>query len=60
MNKLVYFTLLLACLICISCKQKQESDKTDYVVTEKDLVPEGLAFDPATQTIYVSSTYKKR
>ena len=27
---------------------------------EKDLVPEGVAFDPVTRSIFVSSTYKRK
>ncbi len=32
----------------------------DFILTEKDIIPEGVAFDPATETIYVSSTYKRK
>lgn len=30
----------------------------DYIITERDLIPEGLAYDAVAQNIYVSSTHK--
>lgn len=51
----------LACLsVIISCSQKKEKEIVDYIVLEKDIIPEGVAFDTATSTIYISSTYKKK
>ena len=32
----------------------------DHTINEKDLIPEGVAFDEKAQTIYVSSTYKRK
>lgn len=34
--------------------------KKDYVITERNLVPEGTAFDSRTNTIYVGSTFKRK
>jgi DNA-binding beta-propeller fold protein YncE len=44
----------------ISCKTVDEPKIRDHVLHEKDLVPEGVAFDRATETIYVSSTHKRK
>ena len=44
----------------IACASKHDENVKDFVLKEKDLVPEGVAFDVATQTIYVSSTYKRK
>ncbi|MBL7992450.1 MAG: SMP-30/gluconolactonase/LRE family protein [Candidatus Kapabacteria bacterium] len=30
------------------------------VITEKDLIPEGTAYDPLTKQVFVSSTYKRK
>ena len=57
MLRLIVILLLLA---CISCNTKEEIRIKDYILTEKDLVPEGVAFDESSQTIYVSSTYKRK
>jgi hypothetical protein len=51
---------ILNCLVFISCTTQDESRIKDYILTEKDLIPEGVAFDEATQTIYISSTYKRK
>ncbi len=34
--------------------------ETAFVVEEKGLVPEGLAFDPATKTFYLGSVYRRK
>ena len=36
------------------------TDRKDFILEEKDLVPEGVAFDPVTRSIFVSSTYKRK
>lgn len=54
---------LFACLLfLVSCKTKEDDENRikDYIITEKDIIPEGVAFDEATGTIYVSSTYKRK
>ncbi len=40
-----------------SCIVNDSKIKQDYLLHEKDLIPEGPAFDSATQTIYVSSIW---
>ncbi len=52
------FTLTILVFPC--CRNQQDENVRDFILTEKDLIPEGLAFDPATQTIYVSSTHKRK
>ena len=55
------YLLLMICIVSfISCTQKQEEKIKDHILTEKDLIPEGVAFDATTQTIYISSTYKQK
>jgi len=36
------------------------TNRKDFILEEKDLVPEGVAFDPVTRSIFVSSTYKRK
>lgn len=60
MNRSACIISLSCCLLFAACDLHQEPDRMNYIITEKDLVPEGLAFDPATQTIYVSSTWKRK
>jgi sugar lactone lactonase YvrE len=31
-----------------------------FIVPEKDLIPEGIAYDPADKTCYLGSIYKKK
>ena len=53
-------------LICLwaflnSCEQPiAKNDSQDYLITEKDIIPEGVAFDDESRTIYISSTYKRK
>ncbi len=54
------FAYLLLLVILTSCHHRNENRITDYTILEKDLVPEGVAFDPATGKIYISSTYKRK
>jgi len=46
--------------LIVSCSQGEQELVKDYILTEKDLIPEGVAYDTATQTIYISSTYKRK
>ncbi len=45
---------------CLGESTKKHPGKIDILLTEKDLVPEGLAFDSVTQSIYISSTFKRK
>jgi len=61
LNKVIAVTAIFTSVtFLISCSHKDESRIKDYILTEKDLIPEGVAFDEATQTIYISSTYKRK
>lgn len=35
-------------------------DKKNYLLTERNLIPEGTAFDTSTETIYIGSTFKRK
>lgn len=56
------FTTLLFLFIFhvvpIGCTNKK--NKQDYILTERDLIPEGTAFDTKTGTIYIGSTFKRK
>ena len=43
-------------------KNKETINKSEvaFTITEKDLVPEGIAFDSNTSTLYLSSAYKRK
>ena len=41
-------------------KKPIHNSDTAFTITEKDLVPEGLAFDNNTGTLYISSAYKRK
>ena len=53
-------SFFICILVFISCTTSHSAKINDHILTEKDLIPEGLAFDASTQTIYVSSTYKRK
>lgn len=55
MNK--FLTILFISLL-YACGDNQ--DKKDYVLTERNLIPEGTAFDAGTETIYIGSTFKRK
>jgi len=47
--------------VCSSInKVKVIAVQIDFILEEKDLLPEGVAFDPVNNSIYVSSTYKRK
>ena len=60
MKTCTFSIALLVSAFFLSCSENKKTARTDHIITEKDLVPEGVAFDPATQTIFISSTYKKK
>ena len=53
-------TALSIIVFFISCSGKTENKISDYIILEKDIIPEGVAFDAETQTIFISSTYKRK
>ena len=50
--------LLMAASFFYACQDKPF--KKDFVIDEKDLIPEGIAVDSKTGIIYVGSTYKRK
>jgi sugar lactone lactonase YvrE len=58
-SQIIIFPVLLL-LLFVSCNEEKEAAEKEYILTEKDLIPEGVAFDPATKTIYISSTHKRK
>lgn len=52
-----FFTLFFI-LLLLGCVNN--FDKKDYVLTERNLIPEGTAFDVRTEIIYISSTFKRK
>jgi hypothetical protein len=58
MNFFNRISLLLVLLFSAACSPGE--DKKQYILTEKDLIPEGTAFDSRTGTIYISSTFKRK
>ena len=50
--------------ICISCARpiKQDQYKPEIVTTlqERDLIPEGTAYDPVSEQVFISSMYKRK
>lgn len=51
----IYLRLICIFLLFCACSRPK-----DYVLKEKDLIPEGVAFDERTNTIYVSSIYRQK
>lgn len=51
-------SLLCLALVLSGCAGK--GDKKDYILIERNLIPEGTAFDTRTRTIYVGSTFKRK
>lgn len=40
--------------------EKKIVKQKDFILEEKDIIPEGLAFDTVTSSVFVSSTYKRK
>lgn len=59
MKKFSVSFLLVACLFLLSCCSSGPGKK-DYILKERDLIPEGTAFDNRTGTIYIGSTFKRK
>ena len=59
MTKQLYnWNLAIWVLLLIGCTSK--SLKTDFLLNERDIIPEGVALDKRTGTIYIGSTYKRK
>lgn len=57
MNKhALLVSLLMACHFVFA----QRKAETAFIVEERDLIPEGIAYDPAEKAFYLSSIYKRK
>lgn len=58
------FFLASVISILISCSSNAASTKcvpeTFVVINERDLIPEGTAYDPETEQVFISSMYKRK
>jgi hypothetical protein len=57
MNK---HTLLVSLLFVCHFAFGQGKAETAFVLEERDLIPEGIAYDPAEKAFYLSSIYKRK
>nr|WP_321232751.1 hypothetical protein [uncultured Psychroserpens sp.] len=52
----VHYILVLLSIIVLSCA----ADTKEYILDEKDLIPEGTAYNLRTNTIYIGSIFKQK
>ena len=52
--------IIMSILLVSNCENKSNLEREDFILNEKDLIPEGLAFDKRTGVIYIGSTYKRK
>lgn len=58
---LLYFVFsLIAAFGCNNKENIEEPRQKDFILEEKDLIPEGVAFDSISNTVFISSTYKRK
>lgn len=57
MNK---HTLLLSLLLVCHFVFAQKKAETAFILEERDLIPEGIAYDPTEKAFYLSSIYKRK
>jgi len=57
---LIVILLLLPSLLYTSCKNEAEPAQVAFTLGEKDLIPEGITWDPATRQFFVSSINKEK
>ena len=58
-NKLFLYFLLLFLVIITACTIRNTGEQ-EFIITERDLIPEGTAFNSSTGTLYIGSTYKRK
>ena len=51
---------LLAAIIVVSCSTPQEQSLNALVLSEKDLIPEGIAYSTSQHALYLTSIYKSK
>lgn len=66
MKYVIYSQLILAALLLTACSVTPEKSTdvelsdTLAVITERDLIPEGTAYDPKRERVLISSIYKRK
>lgn len=51
------YLFITALVLFVGCKQ---SDRTEYIIAEKDLIPEGIAYSKFTDSFYLTSIFKSK
>ena len=57
---LIVILLLIPLVLLISCTNETGTAKVAFTLDEKDLIPEGISWDPATGQFFVSSINKEK
>lgn len=52
--------LCLGCSFSVDKKMKSSASDTLALLTERDLIPEGTAYDPGSKRLFISSMYKRK
>jgi sugar lactone lactonase YvrE len=60
MKLLTVLSLVVAFLLMAGCSSNNKNDRKDYILKERNLIPEGTAFDNRSGTIYIGSTFKRK
>lgn len=55
-----YILMTAVSIFLQACVPAGKPGYTDTLLTEKDLIPEGLTVDDSTGAVYISSTYKRK
>jgi sugar lactone lactonase YvrE len=58
LNKMLCIVLII--LANVACNTESPTSTIAYTLSEKDLIPEGITFDPVTQQVFVSSIGKEK
>lgn len=52
--------LMISALTVLSFLSYSQKVEIAFRISEKDLIPEGIAYDPATASFFVSSIFKNK
>jgi DNA-binding beta-propeller fold protein YncE len=58
MIKHLFLTVII--MIIVSCSHEPAVSTVAFTLSEKDLIPEGIAYDPVTRQVFVSSIGKEK